>query len=726
MANEGIMDLPQGQQMQGKGPNMDALNKAAPRAGAYKNIGKTMQELDPSMVAQYKAAIAPILQQLQLPAEQVSIMIQMFDYLAENKDQYPQILADLIQKGIIEPGDLPEQFDATLIAAIQLVLHEMQDQTSTTEEQQGIGSLPQGQESMQPPFAMKQGGLVEIAHMLQSQGRNGDTMLAHINPEEAAMLKAMGGSGTINPATGLREYGFFSSIWSGIKGAVSSVVGAVKQVVASPIGRIIATVALTMFLGPAGAAYGGGFFASTAVAAGVASAGLTAVGGGSMADVVKSGLMAYGGASAMSAIAGAGAATPGTGAPVSTGIPSMNPGELAPTVGVDSVGGGAVSPPALDTGIGAIRDVGLANTQPTGLPTSVDAAQTYPLGSQPAPSLNAMPPPADIPAIGSSGEVAANAASIPTPAASAPPTADIDKWLRGTTIPAPAGLQPPTTASSFRLPDVGGSNVASGLASQGAAAIPPASGSGISGMVGSAVDWAKTNPGTAALLGVTAATAMGAGKPSETNQKPLGEQWGTGNATGEQYMKDHPEIFGNWKGWKTPGAANQGTPPTPGPTPMNPVSNNPYMMPGGNLNPNPMPQQGNQPYNMPGLYDPRRFAQQQQPPQPQYNTGGPVNNAHVSGSGMQQSMTNAFSGGGGIGALSPSSFAQGGNTNYPRRTGVIEGPGTETSDSIPAMLSDGEFVFTAKAVKKAGNGSRREGAKRMYQLMHMLEHGGKV
>ena len=165
---------------------------------------------------------------------------------------------------------------------------------------------------------------------------------------------------------------------------------------------------------------------------------------------------------------------------------------------------------------------------------------------------------------------------------------------------------------------------------------------------------------------------------------------------------------------------------------MNPVNNNPYMMPGSNLNPNPMPQQGNQPYNMPGLYDPRRFAQQQQPPQPQYNTGGPVNNADGSGSGMQQSMTNAFSGGGGmgssggIGALSPSSFAQGGNTNYPRRTGVIEGPGTETSDSIPAMLSDGEFVFTAKAVKNAGRGSRRDGAKRMYQLMHMLEHGGKV
>ena len=34
--------------------------------------------------------------------------------------------------------------------------------------------------------------------------------------------------------------------------------------------------------------------------------------------------------------------------------------------------------------------------------------------------------------------------------------------------------------------------------------------------------------------------------------------------------------------------------------------------------------------------------------------------------------------------------------------GEVDGPGTETSDSIPAMLSDGEFVFTAKAVKQLG------------------------
>ena len=38
-------------------------------------------------------------------------------------------------------------------------------------------------------------------------------------------------------------------------------------------------------------------------------------------------------------------------------------------------------------------------------------------------------------------------------------------------------------------------------------------------------------------------------------------------------------------------------------------------------------------------------------------------------------------------------------------SGPIEGPGTEVSDSIPARLSDGEFVFTAKATEEIGEDS---------------------
>ena len=53
--------------------------------------------------------------------------------------------------------------------------------------------------------------------------------------------------------------------------------------------------------------------------------------------------------------------------------------------------------------------------------------------------------------------------------------------------------------------------------------------------------------------------------------------------------------------------------------------------------------------------------------------------------------------------------------------GELKGPGTGTSDSIPAMLSDGAFVMTADAVRGAGGGDRREGARKMYQMMDKLE-----
>ena len=69
-------------------------------------------------------------------------------------------------------------------------------------------------------------------------------------------------------------------------------------------------------------------------------------------------------------------------------------------------------------------------------------------------------------------------------------------------------------------------------------------------------------------------------------------------------------------------------------------------------------------------------------------------------------------------------YADGGDidpSEFPRRTGGISGPGTGTSDDIPAMLSDGEFVMTAKAVRGAGNGSREEGIKNMYEMMRRFE-----
>ena len=75
-------------------------------------------------------------------------------------------------------------------------------------------------------------------------------------------------------------------------------------------------------------------------------------------------------------------------------------------------------------------------------------------------------------------------------------------------------------------------------------------------------------------------------------------------------------------------------------------------------------------------------------------------------------------------------MAEGGDVeNFPRRTGEISGPGTKTSDSIPAMQSDGEFVQRADAVNGAGvmmgaknaQEAREKGADFMYALQSKLE-----
>jgi len=70
--------------------------------------------------------------------------------------------------------------------------------------------------------------------------------------------------------------------------------------------------------------------------------------------------------------------------------------------------------------------------------------------------------------------------------------------------------------------------------------------------------------------------------------------------------------------------------------------------------------------------------------------------------------------------------------------GYIQGPGTGTSDSIPAQiyqdgvpvqearLSDGEFVMTEDAVRGAGDGDPNVGAARMYEMMRRFERGGTI
>lgn len=65
---------------------------------------------------------------------------------------------------------------------------------------------------------------------------------------------------------------------------------------------------------------------------------------------------------------------------------------------------------------------------------------------------------------------------------------------------------------------------------------------------------------------------------------------------------------------------------------------------------------------------------------------------------------------------------KGGVMDFPKKQGMIDGPGNGQSDDIPAMLSDGEFVMTKQAVMAAGNGDREKGTKKMYEMMYSLEN----
>jgi len=96
------------------------------------------------------------------------------------------------------------------------------------------------------------------------------------------------------------------------------------------------------------------------------------------------------------------------------------------------------------------------------------------------------------------------------------------------------------------------------------------------------------------------------------------------------------------------------------------------------------------------------------------------------------------------GYVMPMAYATGGNVaveDFDRKNGFIEGPGTETSDDVPAMLSDGEFVMTGAAVRGAGSydmknnegivtltpsgeEDRKKGTDLMYEMMGLFESYG--
>lgn len=196
---------------------------------------------DPNMQQALQAAQAEL---SDASPEQIAELIQLLEFAMKNPDQYPAIRQAAIADDMADPEDLPEQFDPNMIAAVLAVLYKLQS---------GGGA----------PMAMARGGLANMRTMAR-RGRHGDTMLAHINPEEAAMLRARGGAGTINPDTGLPQYFSLKKLFKAVL----------------PIA--------TMFIAPYLAPYLGGSMLAAGAVAGGLGAGLT--GGNVLQGAVLGGL----------------------------------------------------------------------------------------------------------------------------------------------------------------------------------------------------------------------------------------------------------------------------------------------------------------------------------------------------------------------------------------------------------------------------------------------------
>jgi len=610
---------------------------------------------------------------------------------------------------------------------------------------------------MMPPQGFAKGGIAEAAQLVASKGRYGDTMLAHITPSEARLLKARGGSGTINPQTGLPEF-FLKKFVKKVGKAVKKVT---KKVLSSPVGRIAATIGLSMLGVPPWAA----------------SALVTKAAGGTWKDTFKAAAVAY-------------LASPG--GPIGNYVEGMTPAlnSLNPSVAAGLRAGLTGTGAALLTGSNLKQAVTAGVT--SGLMAGVQTA----MKGSPAPVENRTTQ--DGMAVRESGAGLAPEAAPGTGA----PGADIGS---GTDIsstfdaPAAASGNAPTTLSDsdFQLASV--TNAAPPGVSTAANPNPFVS-AGDTGSMTSTFDSPTTtidpNTGQIVSTGGTGTTAPPPSPTWDSFKDTASNAWESTkkfmwpsdpstsdviakakemvNESGGQLSFDKAYI--DAKADLTPGIIEQYGPATGAtlgvaalsgafeapeddePTPTQTALETPIEVPETlrrpiqNLPGVEYDEQGNiigskawNPYaginpstptrvdtqGIMGLqgsqrtYPQQPMAQQpttlqqpmmQQPmmlypqvaglyQQPLYSTGS-------SGQSSRNPEPTGFKSGG-IAAL-----AKGG---YPRRIGQISGPGTETSDDIPAMLSDGEFVMTAGAVRGAGNGSRREGAKKMYALMHQLE-----
>jgi hypothetical protein len=653
------------------------------------------EEVDPQAVMEFKS----MLRDMQLPVEIIDALGQIVDMALAEPDKYPELRAELIKEGV--PEDiLPPEFDAAYFGAMNMAL----DQISAA-----AGPTPQG-------FAMggSVGRMNPIASGIASLGRNGDTMLAHITPSEARMLRRNGGSGTMNPRTGLPEFFInklvkkagqaFKSVTKAVTGAVKSVVGAAKSFAKSTVGKVVIAAALGFVLGPAAAAYLGVSSAAGVAAIGgfIGGAGSTMLAGGNIKDALRSG--------AMSAVLAGGF----TG--VSQGFSTPYAGPTTVSGQLKSLGNAFSSAPA-----SAADDVAALGSNQSSVVGPGDSQIDDFLASK-----------------GLANKTADIGLATPeyTPANAVLQNAD-DVYAKGLATPREPLLTPAESIAKAQGPLSNADVIAKAQARMTPSSVTDA-GQGFINKT-AAYDLAGTSSGAPVNYSLSGGPVGGANTSTSfvDKIKNFGNRaYDTAADAAKSTYQGGKDLYKDYlspAGYQSRGAAdavlevqNQ----FPGTTVdqirtahQDSILGQAYRnaLPSTVSTYVPLAAAGTAAAYGLGAFE-GQPAEKPEPPElgsdrfaanPQdylVPPGGVATQYYGGVQGAQYGAQRMKAGG--IADLP---------TKFPRKNGPINGPGTGTSDDIPAMLSDGEFVFTAKAVRNIGGGSRRLGAKRMYTMMKALE-----
>ena len=602
MEDEGIMALPQGQE-----PMQNQELPAVTSADSYDAATTALGRLNPEQLAAYKQAINQEIQGLELSPAEIETLIEIVEYLSQRPKEYPELLKQLIEQDYVDQGDLPDQYDPVYLGTMLSILNELklsmtanvQAPMEMAPEVEGLGPLP-----------MAEGGLADMARLLAAQGRGGDTMLAHITPEEARLLKARGGAGTINPATGLPEF-FLKNIFKGIKKVVKAVGKAVKSALKNPLVRIVASVALATVLGPTaiGATLG------KAGTAALASTTVAAASGANLKESLIAGATSYfgaggtiGGVNPAAAVASrvgqylpggaSGAIAQGIGA----GVTGAGIGLLTGASPEEALRMGALS--GLTTGATQAFQNWMASQPQVQQPTQ---AQTQPVNR----GLGELPPEDFVTAPAAGAPTTAQGPVTTTAPTTAPAASQVGVAAPGA-VPTASGLRDVFT----RLPEDYPVDAATGLPVQPATTFAGRLREAIQlPSVQTFKDAFLVNPyatglgkfAPAALTTVGIGALTGGFKQQPVDQNPLFDR----NYRGLDFMRDNPQLFGGSLG-RVEGVPQAYNPVVTTPSYATlPVTTPPVVVPRGiTLQPRGIPQ----PYNVAGLYGvPELSAPVQQP-----------------------------------------------------------------------------------------------------------------